>query len=109
MGTGYKNIISYARNKLYHPYNFWWQDHVNTWVEIDLFRLPEKSWRFWRFDVIVIISDVIILFNVIMLWVELCYVTESKEMCACIQQNRNRRKSVFVFPVKEFNSEAAGL
>ena len=44
-----------------------------------------------------------------MLWVELCYVTESKEMCTCIQQNRNRRKSVFVFPVKEFNSEAAGL
>ena len=30
-------------------------------------------------------------------------------MRAGIQKNRNRRKSVFVFPVKEFNSDVAGL
>ena len=30
-----------------------------------------------------------------------------KQMRAAIQQNRNRRKSVFIFILKEFNSDIA--
>ena len=33
---------------------------------------------------------------------------ELKEMRDFIQENRNRRKSVFAFPVKVFNSEVVG-